>query len=240
MKFRARSLSIESVLRYLYLKIRGHPLGEDVPFSVISSAAAHSLVCLVRGQVRGGVRTIHSFPHFRGAGSTTINRRYVKIGRGVVFGPRSTVSGFSANGVSIGDRVTLGQGAILQASGVIREPGVGIVIGSDTAVGVGNVIMGQGGVYIGSNVLLGPGVTIISENHVYEDINRPIRLQGPSRSAVVIEDDCWLGSGVTVLAGVTIGHGTVVGAGAVVTKTLPPFSIAVGVPAHVIGARKCE
>jgi len=45
--------------------------------------------------------------------------------------------------------------------------------------------------------------------------------------------NCWLGARVTVLKGVSIGHGSVVGAGAVVTESLPPFSMAAGVPATV-------
>ena len=49
--------------------------------------------------------------------------------------------------------------------------------------------------------------------------------------------DVWLGAGVTVLGGVTIGDGCIVGAGAVVTKDLPPCSIALGVPAIVRGKR---
>jgi acetyltransferase-like isoleucine patch superfamily enzyme len=54
---------------------------------------------------------------------------------------------------------------------------------------------------------------------------------------IVIEDDCWLGINVVVLAGVTIGKGCVVGANAVVTHSLPPYSIAVGSPARVIQQR---
>jgi acetyltransferase-like isoleucine patch superfamily enzyme len=53
----------------------------------------------------------------------------------------------------------------------------------------------------------------------------------------VIEDDCWLGTGVKVLDGVTIGQGSVVGAGAVVTKDIPPYSVAVGIPSKVIAQR---
>jgi acetyltransferase-like isoleucine patch superfamily enzyme len=56
----------------------------------------------------------------------------------------------------------------------------------------------------------------------------------------LIEDDCWLGSGVKVLDGVTIGKGSVIGAGSVVTKNIPPFSVAVGVPARVIKSRNIK
>lgn len=54
---------------------------------------------------------------------------------------------------------------------------------------------------------------------------------------IIIEDDVWLGHSVTVCAGVTIGRGSVIGAGAVVTRDVPPYSIAVGAPAKVIKSR---
>lgn len=51
---------------------------------------------------------------------------------------------------------------------------------------------------------------------------------------IILEDDVWLGTGVIVTAGVTIGKGTIVAAGSVVTKDLPPYSLAAGIPAKVI------
>lgn len=65
----------------------------------------------------------------------------------------------------------------------------------------------------------------------------PIREQGVTREGIIIEDDCWLGSGVKVLDGVTIGKGCVIGANSVVTKDIPPYSVAVGAPARVIKKR---
>jgi acetyltransferase-like isoleucine patch superfamily enzyme len=53
----------------------------------------------------------------------------------------------------------------------------------------------------------------------------------------VVEDDCWIGSNVTFLDGVHVGRGCVIGAGAVVNGTIPDNSIAVGVPAKVVGTR---
>lgn len=61
-------------------------------------------------------------------------------------------------------------------------------------------------------------------------------LPGPE-VAIVVEEDVWLGVNVVVLKGVTIGRGAVVGAGAVVTKSIPPFEIWAGIPAHRIGIR---
>jgi len=54
---------------------------------------------------------------------------------------------------------------------------------------------------------------------------------------VVLQNDVWLGHGVVVLPGVTIGSGAAIGAGAVVSKEIPPFAVAVGVPARVIRFR---
>lgn len=47
----------------------------------------------------------------------------------------------------------------------------------------------------------------------------------------------WLGYGVIVLTGVTVGRGSIVAAGSVVTRDIPPYSIAAGVPAKVLGRR---
>lgn len=54
---------------------------------------------------------------------------------------------------------------------------------------------------------------------------------------VIIENDVWIGSNVTILDDVTIGNGAVIAAGAIVTKNVPPYAIVGGVPAKVIKYR---
>jgi galactoside O-acetyltransferase len=69
---------------------------------------------------------------------------------------------------------------------------------------------------------------------VFTDPERPIMDQGITATGIRIEDNCWVGAGAIVLDGVTVGRGACVGAGAVVTHSVPPHSLAVGVPARVI------
>lgn len=54
---------------------------------------------------------------------------------------------------------------------------------------------------------------------------------------IVLEDDVWVGARVTIMSGVTIGQGAIIGAGALVTKDIPPYAIAGGVPAKIIKYR---
>jgi acetyltransferase-like isoleucine patch superfamily enzyme len=80
-------------------------------------------------------------------------------------------------------------------------------------------------------------VNIHSENHNFSDATRLIKDQGVRYEGVLVEDDVWIGSKATILDGVTLGQGAVIGAGAVVTRSVPAYAIAAGVPARVIGQR---
>jgi acetyltransferase-like isoleucine patch superfamily enzyme len=111
-------------------------------------------------------------------------------------------------------------------------------VGKNSKWNRGTWINAMGGVQIGSNVIIGPYCIIQTGNHRFDDISKPIRLQGYVKNPVRIDDDCWLGASVIVLPGVTIGKGSVIGAGSIVTKDIPPYSVAVGNPAQVIRSRK--
>lgn len=112
-----------------------------------------------------------------------------------------------------------------------------IQIGNGTYIGPFSCLAGPGHISIGKDCLIASSVGIYANNHIFTDLNTAIRHQGKTTKGIVIEDGCWLGANVNVLDGVTIGTGSIVGAGAVVTKSIPPMSIAVGVPAQVISRR---
>jgi acetyltransferase-like isoleucine patch superfamily enzyme len=115
--------------------------------------------------------------------------------------------------------------------------GEGLRIGNNSNIGCYAYIGCSGHVTIGDNVMMGPNVSIFAENHNFNDLDRPMQQQGVTRKPISIEDDCWIASGTTVLAGVTIGRGSVIAASSVVTQDIPPFSVAAGAPARIIRSR---
>ena len=139
-----------------------------------------------------------------------------------------------AGGLEIGDGTWLMNGCRLHVFNYRGLPQAGIHIGRRTFVGEGTIMRGQGGIVVGDNVLFGPRVLVMAVNHVFTDTSRPVMDQGITAQGIRIEDNVWIGAGATVLDGVTIGRGACVGAGAVVNRSIPPHSLAVGVPARVV------
>lgn len=92
-------------------------------------------------------------------------------------------------------------------------------------------------VHLEKNVLIAAGVHIPSggQTHHFSDPSQPIREQGGTRTMVTIGEGAWIGSAAIVLA--SVGKGSIIAAGAVVTKPIPDFVIAAGVPARVLRSR---
>jgi len=130
------------------------------------------------------------------------------------------------------NKFTLGDYAIIEDFSTINN-GVGdLHIGNRSLIGMSNVIIGP--VTIGNNVILAQNIVVSGLNHEYRNADMPIMDQPILVAAIVIEDDCWIAANAVITSGVTIGKHSVVAAGAVVTKSIPPYSIAAGNPAKVI------
>ncbi len=80
-------------------------------------------------------------------------------------------------------------------------------------------------------------LSIRDTDHIFDKINIPMIRQGIRTAPVIIEDDVWIGHGVTILKGTKIYKGAIIAAGAVVTKDVPPYSVVGGVPAKIIKYR---
>jgi galactoside O-acetyltransferase len=115
-------------------------------------------------------------------------------------------------------------------------------IGSNTYIQSGCILNAfVSSIILGANCMIAQHCAFAPYQHGFADTSRPMREQPlTSQGNIVIEDDVWLGLNVCVMDGVTIGKGAIVGAGAVVTKDIPPYAIASGVPAHVIRFRETK
>lgn len=183
------------------------------------------------------------------------NSQRIEIGFGVVLNRGVEIRINTEDRVELGDRVCLfrdvqinstGKGNSIKLrnlvcldSGVIikTHDGGQIEIGEHTYIGPYSSVVGHGKIKIGKDCRIASHCSICAHNYNFNKITTVIRKQGFNFKGITIEDDCWLGSGVKVVDGVTIAQGSVIGAGAVVTKDIPPYSIAVGVPAKVISKR---
>lgn len=108
--------------------------------------------------------------------------------------------------------------------------GVNIKIGRNVFINACCRFQDQGGIEIGDNSLVGHNVTIATLNH---DFN-PQRRANLTPKAVKIGKNVWIGSDSTILPGIEIGDGAIIGAGSVVTKDIPPNTVAAGNPARII------
>lgn len=180
---------------------------------------------------------------------------FKKTGKGVVFGRNMTIR--HPRKIMIGENVIFDDNTVIDAKGPDNQ---GIFIGNNVVIGRNTIISCKGGdIRIGDFSNIGPGNSLFSEsqlnigkyvftaghtymvaggNHSFEDRETPIYFQpSVSKGGISIEDDIWIGATVTVIDGVSIGKGSVIGAASLVNQTIPPMSIAVGVPARVIKKR---
>jgi acetyltransferase-like isoleucine patch superfamily enzyme len=138
--------------------------------------------------------------------------------------------------ISIGDNVTISTDTDIYVHPFDRDSREFIIqIGNNVHIGRNNIIGARKSVVLEDHVLLGPHVMIGDHSHQYENIEIPIKLQEPTEAGPVrIEQDSWIGANVFILPRVTIGRHAVVGANSVVNRDVPPYSVAVGVPARVV------
>ncbi len=163
-----------------------------------------------------------------------IDSQILRVGSKCFVDDYVTISGQDGL-VELADRVHVYRGTIIEVG-----QGGGVSIGEYTQVQPGcnlNGFLKQ--IKIGRKVMVSAGCALIPYQHKLDDLMIAMADQPlTSKGDIIIEDDVWLGMGVKVMDGVRIGQGSVVGANAVVTKDIPAYSIAVGVPAKVVGNRQ--
>jgi len=132
----------------------------------------------------------------------------------------------------------------------LKSKGNNLKVGNNTLYN-GNISIGGGAkVVFGKYCAIGPGLTIRPSNHNYNLPSIQVTFYyknfkegypgGISNGPVIIGNDVWFGDHVIILGGVKVGDGVCIGAGSIVTKDLPNYAIAAGVPAKVIKYRYSE
>ena len=140
-----------------------------------------------------------------------VNRGKIELGNSVIIRPSTRVyAGNSQSLVSFGDSTEIGEHSTISSNNrIIFE----------------------------NNVLTGPHVFVADHNHAYENPHVPVSKQGVRcnpTDEVIIGEGSWLGTNVVVVGNVHIGKHCVIGANSVVTKDIPDYSVAAGIPAKVI------
>jgi acetyltransferase-like isoleucine patch superfamily enzyme len=151
----------------------------------------------------------------------------VRIGENTQCGPGVRLLAGASGHIIIGRRCNLKAGVVINCYGGV------VTLGDRVSVGEYTVIYGHGSVTIDDAVAIGPHCAISSQEHIVGSMVA-LRFAGERHARTHIEFGAIVSANCMVTAGVTIGNRTLVGAGSVVTRSLPPQTVAFGVPCKVI------
>jgi len=123
-------------------------------------------------------------------------------------------------------------------NGVMFAPGAvvrigGNEIGRNSYIGLFSYVNGD--VRIGHDVLIGPHCSLPAGNHRFDPATGAFNTLRDGSKPITVGDGAWLAAGVTLTGGVSVGRGALVCANAVVTRDVPDYAIAAGVPARIVG-----
>ncbi|MCL4385352.1 MAG: acyltransferase [Cyanobacteria bacterium] len=179
---------------------------------------------------------------------------FKKVGKGVIFGKSITIR--NPYKITIGNNVIIDDNCMLDAKGVDNKGIIlndGVYIGRNTIlsckngdialeknvnIGFNCEIYSLNSVLIGENTLIAAYSYIIGGGHKAEEQDIPFRDQEKHAIGINIGSNVWLGAKSIIMDGCNVGNNSIIGAAAVVTKSIPEYSIAAGIPAKVIKDRR--
>ena len=146
--------------------------------------------------------------------------------------------GFDVKIVNRG-KIVLYKGVIIRPSSHVYAGNNRSVIefGEGTEIGNHSTISAHNAILFGKDVLTGPHVFVSDHNHEYTNPNMAISKQGvkcDKGGKVTIGDGTWIGTNAVIVGNVNIGKHCVIGANSVVTKDIPDYCVAAGIPAKII------
>lgn len=214
-------------------------LDSSIPTVYLVSVCMRQLAMIARGKFKAYGTACTSGKPLVGRRVQLRCRKKLTFGTKVRIQDGVYIDALSRGGVVLGDRCLLGRNSRIECTGSLRSIGKGMKIGNDSTFGSDCYFGAAGGIEIGKDVMAGQYVRFHSENHVFEDLDLPIREQGVTHQGIKIANNVWIGAGAVFLDGANVGEGCVVAGNAVVTGGYyPPYSIIGGVPARVLKNRK--
>jgi galactoside O-acetyltransferase len=151
----------------------------------------------------------------------------IRFGQDVYIGPGFTVDIPGSGTLIVGDGVEFRRGCRVEIGGEGK-----VEIGAGSYLTYGVLLACSTSISIGERCGIGFNSAVYDANHRYRDLTKPFLDQGFDHFTIRIEDDAQIHGLCTILA--DVGHRAIIGANAVVTKPVPPFTVAVGAPARPI------
>ena len=153
------------------------------------------------------------------------------LGSGVWLGDQVTLTAEGRGSLTLGDRVSVNEYCHVVCSGRLT-------LGADVGLNNHTVIHCHGDASIGRDTMIGAYTFITDSGHNTQDLDTPMRVQGNMPpTPLVIGEDVWIGTKVTITRGVTIGEKAIIGANAVVTQDIGAYEVWGGVPARFLKMR---
>ena len=217
------------ILNYLISKIRREEYRIDpkVSNSFVWYSIFDRMNMLTRGILKHPLKS-RSSRIFLGQGSQILGSGNLEIKGAVTLQRGAILNCFSTGKCSIGANFKLGRNSTVVATTVLSQVGKGFEIGDNVGFNDFCYVGAQGGIRIGSDTIFGPYSAIFSEDHDFLGEFSTMRLNAARRRSVTIGSNCWVGAGVTILAGTEIGDNVILAAGAIAKGNIPSNSLVTG------------
>jgi acetyltransferase-like isoleucine patch superfamily enzyme len=159
----------------------------------------------------------------------------MSFGRNVTIDDNTLIDARGATGKGI----VFGDDVIINRNSIIQSKSGDIEIGRSVSVGMNSTVVSWSGVRIGDNALIAGGCYFSAGRFEFEDLEKNIAEQESySTGPIVVDENVWIATRVTLLDGAHVGKGSIVSAGSVVTGNIPPGAVAHGNPAKVVFTRR--
>ncbi|MEO6522703.1 MAG: acyltransferase [Mucilaginibacter sp.] len=226
------------ILNKLISRWKGHDYKIDhrVPLYYVLLLVLDRMVMLANGYISG---ISNNGLFFLSAKAKVKARSKVKVGRSVTIAQGVFIDALSEKGIWLGNNVSVGINTRIEGTGNLQFLGKGMRVGNNVGLGYDSFYGCAGGIEIGDDTIIGNYVSFHSENHVFDSLDVPIRLQGVTHKGIRIGKNCWIGAKATILDGAVIEDGCIIAAGAVVKAGLyTANNVYGGVPAKLIRYRE--